>query len=342
MRIHILAFLLFFQSFVACRQDQGKTQSAAASLTFQAPAASWQGLEKKPLTATNIIFQSVDNGQTWQDVSTGLPEKLGVGRVFADRNDIYLSTEDGLYHRSTALVAPVWEKEVFMEEKITDVFPGQNGLYVSIYQSGFFKGMPGTGIWNAMHNALEDKTVRTVLETPDGAVFVGCESGVYKSSDGAKTWKHVFSGEGVNSFAMSGNALICGNYSGLMRSTDGGEHWDWVMTGNGSAFKTKRIEGGFITVVAPGTWQEAKPNRLYTSTDGGKTWQQLQDLPLVRDIYDIEQAGKYLFCSTDTGISRSSDGGKTWELVRARGDEKETVNLAVSGQVVFAVLVFGC
>jgi photosystem II stability/assembly factor-like uncharacterized protein len=344
MQIHILALLLFFQSLIACQQDQKGNQSAEASLAFLSLSGSQQQCsEKSASTAAKVIFQSLDGGQTWHDVSDGLPENVAVGRVYADGNEIYLVSENGLYHRSTALVAPMWEKEVFLNEKVSDIFPGQSGLYVSSYWNGFFKGMPGTGIWTPMHNTLEDKTIRSILEAPNGAIFVGCESGIYRTSDGGNCWKQVLADEGVNSFAASGDVLICGNSKGLMRSTDGGEHWEQVLSNDGSAFKTKRIEGGFITVTNGGAWQDGKPNKLYTSTDEGKTWQRIDaGLSLTRDIHDIAQAGKYLFCSTDAGISRSADGGKTWELVRARADEKEMFNLAVSGQMVFAVLVFGC
>lgn len=340
MQIHILALLLFFQSLVACQQNPGESQSVAASLVFPSTSKSHQCSEKALPTAVNVIFQSTDDGQTWQDVSDGLPVYFETGRVLADKNEIYLTSEEGLYHKSTALVAPVWVKEEFLDEKVSDIFPGQLGLYVSSYRNGFFKGIPGTGMWTPMHNALEDKTIRCILESPNGTIFVGCESGIYKSSDGGNCWKQVFAENGVNSFAASGDVLICGNYKGLLRSTDGGEHWEQVLTNDGSAFKTKRIESGFITITNDGT---SKSNKLYTSTDEGKTWQRIDTgLSLTWNIHDIVQAGKYLFCSTDAGISRSADGGKTWELVRVRADEKEMFNLAVSGEMVFAVRVFGC
>ncbi len=367
MRIHMLVLFLFIQSLVACQQNPAESQTtaaaslgfqpfsaeisntkdsvynAAAGLDFQPFSAFGEIPEKASSVAANIVFQSADGGQTWQDLSAGLPPKLAVGRVHADGNEVYLATEDGLYHRSTALVAPVWSKDIFLGEKISNVFPGQNGLYASIYGSGFFKGIPGAGFWNSMDNTLRDKTVRSVLETPDGTVFVGCESGLYKSADGGKSWKQLFADQGVNSLALAGDALICGIYGGLLRSTDGGEHWDPVLTGHGGAFGTARIEGGLITITDGGPWREGKPNRLFTSTDGGKTWQRIDTgLPLLRNIHSIAQAGKYLLCSTDAGISRSADGGKTWELVRLRADEKEILHLAVSGQTVFAVMVFGC
>lgn len=343
MRIHILALLLFFQSLVACQQHQRDSQLTAAAGLELHHLTAFQPILENALPAANIVFQSGDGGQTWQDVSAGLPANLPVGRVYADGNQVHLATENGLYHKSAALVAPKWEKEFFPDEKITNIFPGQNGLYVSIYNSGFFKGIPGTGIWNAMDNALNDKTVRAVLESPDGTVFVGCESGLYKSSDGGKTWKQVFAEEAVNSLAASGDVLICATYSGLLRSTDGGEQWSRVLTGEGGAYGTESTGSGFVAITDGGRWQGGKPKKLFASTDNGKTWQRIDTgLLQVRDIHDVVQAGKYLFCSTDAGISRSADGGKTWELVRMRADEQEMLYLAVSGQMIFAVKVFGC
>ncbi|GAB4487973.1 MAG: hypothetical protein OHK0019_03670 [Saprospiraceae bacterium] len=339
MYIRILAFLLFFQSLISCQGEQGATTNLALSAIPDKQQASKKSL---PTTA-NIVFQSIDGGQTWNDVSEGLPERIAVGRVFAAGDEIYLASESGLYQRSVALVAPSWEKESFLSEKVTNIFPGQNGLYISSYKNGFFKGIPGTGIWTPMHNALEDKTVRTVLETSHGSVFVGCESGIYKSTDGGGSWKHVFADNGVNSLAASGDVLLCGGYKGLLRSTDGGENWNLVLANEGSAFNTKRIEGGFITATDGGLQRDGKPNKLYTSTDEGKTWQRIDTgLSLVWDIYDIAQAGAYLFCSTDAGISRSADGGQTWELILPRTDEQRIFHLAVAGEMIFAVLVFGC
>lgn len=357
MQMHSLAFLLFFQSFFACRQDLEKTPISAAGIVPDPVTASCQGAIQSP--AANIIFRSMDGGQTWDDVSAGLPEGLEVGRIFAEGGEIFLTSESGLYHSSTAPAAPIWEKELFLNE-VDNIFPGRDGPYTSSYRTGFFQKIPGTDLWKPMHNNLKDKTVRTVMETPDGAIFVGCESGIFKSTDGGNTWKHVFSEGPANCFASSGSVLVCGAFQGMLRSTDGGEHWDWALTGDGGAWNTKVIGDRFVTLTDGNLpWNEVPDgvltNRLYTSADNGQTWQRMDEgltrtgllfelaanLQPARTINDFEQAGGYLFCSLDTGIFRSSDWGKTWELVRP-SNGKRLINLAVSGNVIYAVTVVGC
>ena len=359
MQIRILAFLLFFQSFAACQQDSARSV-AAANIGFQSIASGQQSPEKARPSAANIIFQSTDGGKTWQDVSAGLPADLEVWGVFADGGEVVLGSESGLYRSSATSSAPIWGKDFFCGEKITNISSGPTGSYFCSYGSGFFREIPGTGIWMPMHNTLKDKTVRTVLETPDGALFVGCDSGIYKSADSGQTWKHVFDEGLVLNIVASGGVLIGGGMRGVLRSTDGGEHWDVVLDEDILAKKTGLIGDRFVTILGTEDPSKVSPegitNRLRTSADGGKTWQRMEkallpiesiydmDLRLLqtRDIYDIVQAGEYLFCSFDTGIFRSSDWGKTWEPVLP-SDGKKVFIMAVSGKVVYAVMAFvGC
>jgi len=160
-------------------------------------------------SAANIVFQSTDGGQSWQDVSAGLPVDFGVGRVFADGGNVFLVSDGGLYHRSSVSLAPEWEKDWFLNESVSDVYPGSAGLYASSYQTVFFQKLPGTDIWKPMHNALKYKTVRTVLETSNGNIFVGCESGIFGSSDWGKTWELMrpSNGKTLINLAVSGHVI---------------------------------------------------------------------------------------------------------------------------------------
>ncbi|MCW3106202.1 MAG: glycosyl hydrolase [Segetibacter sp.] len=88
--IYTLAFLLFFQFQFAF--DQGLESQRSSDLP-----GSQQEQKSDKAGAANIVFKSTDGGQTWQDISEGLPEPVqdnyGIGRnvFFADDNGLYLT-----------------------------------------------------------------------------------------------------------------------------------------------------------------------------------------------------------------------------------------------------------
>lgn len=324
-------------------------------------AKAQKGAESSQSAVTDVVFKSADGGQTWQDVSAGLPKEVQVGCVLASDHEVYLGTSEGLYRSGTDRARPIWQKEIFLWSGVSNLYPGKAGPYVCSFGNGFFQELPGTGVWMPMHNALKDKTVQTVLEAPDGTFFVGCNSGIYKSADGRKTWKKVYEGSMVTSLVAADGVLVGGGARGLLRSTDGGEHWFPVLTEDGSIRNTAFVDGRLVCISnGGGPWKEVvadpegKSSKMRASSDGGTTWQRMdadlslerfkddmsERLAMTRGIYDIEQAGQYLFCSLDAGIFRSSDQGKTWTLVRAATGTKQ-FRLAVSGQVVYAVMVSG-
>ncbi|MEI6411870.1 MAG: sialidase family protein [Bacteroidota bacterium] len=352
MRIHILALLLFIQSFVACQSGPNNTAPLAADLGFQSATGA-------DSPAANIVFQSTDNGQNWQDISAGLPTGLPIGSGFAADNEIFLGSEDGLYRRRVSKNGPIWEKYLFLYGSITNIISGKNGLYACSYERGAFQNIPGTDVWKSIGNTLKDKSVRTILERGESTLLVGTDSGIFKSADGGRNWKQVFSGGIVLDIVAMGDVLVAGGFNGALRSTDEGEHWDNTLNENILAKKTGVIDGHFFTIL--GTEDVRKPdpagitNRLRISDDMGKTWHRIEQslLPIqnmfdmdvrladAKDLYDLVQVGKYLFCSFDTGIFRSADEGKTWEPVfPTKG--KTTYTIVVSGNVIYAVPGGGC
>lgn len=205
MHIQTLALLLLLQILVGCQKDPG---------TVPPPAA------------TNIIFQSADNGTSWRDVSAGLPVGVGVGRVTVANGEIYLSADTGMYHSNASLATPVWTRELFINWAFSNIYTGRTGIYASQYGAGFYQNLLGTGIWLPMFISLEDKKVQAFLETPGGALFVGCETGIFiESADNGISRKQVLEDATIFSFTTADGVLIAGSYPGLLRSTDGGEHW---------------------------------------------------------------------------------------------------------------------
>lgn len=356
MRIHILALLLFIQSLVACQQSREKTQVLTADLGLNAATA---GLEQSDPPAANIVFQSTDEGAHWQDASAGLPAKIDIWSDLGGSNDVFLGAHDGLYHK-TSSTGSAWEKFLFMYGPISRISAGKAGLYASSEDGGLFQNVPGTDVWNSLGEHLEDKKLYSILERSAGTLFVGTMNGIYKTVDNGKNWKQVFSADLIMDFAVSGDVLLAGGGKGILRSSDGGEHWNYTMAGKGAY----RIEPGrtseqFYAVLCTDDYSKPEPegitNRLRASDDGGKSWHRLEQTPLpfqgtydmdedlaeAKDIYNVVQTEKYLFCCFNTGIFRSSDQGKTWEIVfEPKG--KQAYRLILSGKVLYAVPAAGC
>ena len=320
---------------MACQQVQENGLPMAAGFAFSSTTAKGGCAES---VATDIVFQSEDGGQTWQDISAGMPVDLNAREFFAGNGEIYLSAENGIYHSSTTVKPPVWDKENSLIPENATVSAGSAGVFAFNYDGGFFQKLNGTGIWMPMFTDFKEHSIRTVFEAKDGAIFIGCDNGLFKSTDRGTTWKHVMEQGWVIRMVESDGVLLCTNQGGILRSTDGGEHWDVVISEGGVGIAVEVIEGGFAAITYN---TDSKTRRVRTSTDGGKIWQPIDaGLPPSMLISSIKQVGGYFLCGHPDGIFRSADKGKTWELLRP-SIGKKVFNLSVSGKVVYAVAMEG-
>ena len=329
MKIYSLVFLLLFQfSFSHKKRDRNKPGVA------------------------NIVFKSIDGGQTWQDISEGLPEPAqqedsvqtnqtaigsddGIYRdaFFADDNGLYLSAGNWIYHSKPNSTAPFWNKEIFPDEH-SSISPGKTRIFAYNYDGQFLQQINGTSVWSPVYTNLQEKQVRTIFETDGGTVFIGSDHGLFRSTDSGKTWKQVHTGGWAMKLIESNGVLMATSQKGIIRSTDGGENWDLVISEGGVGIAIERIEGGFAAITYS-TMSETR--RVRTSYDGGKTWQPIDaGLPATLSIASIVQVGEYFFCGHPTGIFRSSDKGKTWKLLLP-SIENKVFNLCVSGNVIYAI-----
>lgn len=331
MKIYDLAFLLLFQFPFA--SNEVLEFSASSPITD-----SQQKLNINKSGAVNIVFKSTDGGQTWKDISNGLPENLqgeGVERegFFANDSGLYLRAGNGIYHSKPNSEAPFWKKEIFPDEH-SSIASGKTGIYAYNYDGYFFKKINGTSVWLPMYTSFQEKELRTVYETAGGTIFIGANHGLFKSTDSGKTWKQVHTGGWAMKLVEANGVLLATSQGGILRSTDDGENWNLVISEGGVGIAVERIDGGFAAITY-NTMSETR--RVRTSYDGGKTWQPIDaDLPASLSIASIIQVGDYFFCGHPTGIFRSSDKGKTWKLLLP-SIENKVFNLSVSGNVIYAI-----
>lgn len=171
------------------------------------------------------------------------------------------------------------------------------------------------------------------------------ERGVFKTTDGGKTWKKVLyvnNQTGSSDLVMEpGNPAVLyagmwrlirtpyslesgGEGSGLYKSTDGGETWKNISGKKGLPKGTWGIVG---VAVAPSNTEkvfsiiENLNGGLYMSPDGGETWSLVNSDNSIRQrawyytkVYVDPKNENRVYCP-NVGFMRSNDGGRTFQSV---------------------------
>ncbi|HEX8376667.1 MAG TPA: exo-alpha-sialidase, partial [Pedobacter sp.] len=302
--------------------------------------------ESRPAT---LVFKSADGGQSWKDISQGLPEKLKGGGFFTNESGLYLRDGNGMYHNRPNSTSTNWKKENFPDKQ--NIAAGKTGIFAYNYDGQFLEKQNGISKWRPMYTNFKGKEVRTVFETAGGTVLISSGNSLFKSTNNGETWKQVHMGGWVKEFVESNGVLLATSQRGILRSTDDAENWEEVISEGGVGIDVEQIKGGFAAI----TYNSLlKSRRVRASYDGGKNWHFIDaglpaqgfiasflqpvntGLPMEAFITSIVQVGEDFFCAHGTGIFRSSDKGKTWKLILPSNDKK-VFNLSVSGNVIYAI-----
>jgi photosystem II stability/assembly factor-like uncharacterized protein len=275
------------------------------------------------------LWKTTDAGENWAPVTDGQITSASVGAVAVsetDPNVVYIGTGESAIRG--------------------DIMPGD----------GIYKSTDAGKTWThiGFDNVDAISKIRVDPTNPDivyAAVFgqysvASPDRGVFKSTDGGKTWKKVlFRNDSTGAVDISidrNNPQVVyaalwqayrteytmssgGVGSGLFKSTDGGEHWTEITRNPG--LPQKGLVGRIGVAVS-----RANSNRVYAlvendngglfkSDDGGAHWQ------LMNDSHDIRQRAFYytdvfadpknedVVYMENTSLFRSTDAGKTLHRV---------------------------
>ncbi|MBE9661158.1 exo-alpha-sialidase [Mucilaginibacter myungsuensis] len=333
--------------------------------------------EVKSSVVSNVIFRSDDGGQTWTDISAGLPEGtqrtgLPANGLLANEGGLYIRTGNGIYHNGSNAATSNWTKENFPGNQ-RNITLGNNGILAYDLWGKFLKKANGTNNWSPMYTDFQKqavridstmdwmyknykmKEVRTAFETAKGTVLIGSSNSLFRSANAGKTWQQLHVGNGRMQLVESDGVLLTTSKDGIFRSADDGQNWERVVTEGGLGVAVERIDGGFAAILNNPI---NETNSLHISMDNGKTWsntgKDLQaswvDLMMTKmgiikyapAIISVKQTGKYLVCGCTNGIFRSTDMGKTWEKLSLPAVENMGFNLTASGDVIYVMPNKGC
>ncbi len=239
-------------------------------------------------------------------------------------------------------------------------------FYFGAVAGGVWQTTDGGGTWNSLTDDTPISSVGAIAIAPSNqnVIYVGTGEaaprgdmtygdGVYKSTDGGKTWTHVGledtrqigalivdpNNPDIVLVAALGHAFGPNAERGIFRSSDGGKSWTKVLYRDE---QTGAIDVSFdphdAKIVYAAMWQARRQpwnfssggpgSGLYRSTDGGVTWKPLSGngLPpgiLGRIHVSVSGASsKRIYAmieAAEGGLFRSDDAGEHWQRINDDG-----------------------
>lgn len=311
------------------------------------PADAWAGLELRPigpaLTSGRVVDIAVSpaNRSTWfvAVASGGVWKTANAGTTFEPVFD-----GEGSYSIGCVTIDPKDPLTVW-------VGTGENNGQRSVgYGDGVYKSVDGGKSWKNMGLASSEHIGRILVDPRDsGTVYVaaqgplwnaGGDRGLYKTTDGGKTWKAVLTiGEntGVTDVALDPRnpdvlyaaawqrrrhvwtQIDGGPESALYKSTDAGATWRKLESG-----LPKEEMGRIGLAVAPSSPDTVyavveavgDAGGFYRSTDRGETWERRSDYvpggPMYYNELFVDPENPDRVYSVDVFLQVTDDGGRTF------------------------------
>jgi photosystem II stability/assembly factor-like uncharacterized protein len=250
----------------------------------------------------------------------------GVGSLYASSNGkLFLSTDRG----------DSWTQLSELNGYITDIEIVGNRLIVptvgGIGTAGCFLSLDMGETWSRDPHSPDGGSILSAF----GRLFLAGNQ-VYASEDSGTSWQVVAPGPAfsVNVLAQVDNVLIgFGERGRVIRSDDTGRNWVGEIQQNlsgtmTSAFATSR-QGQIIAAGSNGTFE---------STDYGRTWSRIQDLPAgwsrVIIVPGMSTHVEIFVAVLNHGVYRSVDEARSWVLCPGT-EQTESSRLATNGIDVF-------
>jgi photosystem II stability/assembly factor-like uncharacterized protein len=298
--------------------DQPIASVGAIAVSISNPnvvyVGSGEGLHRPDLSVGDGVYQSTDAGTTWKHL--GLSDGQQIPQLAVDPKNpdrVFVAVaghpygpneERGVYRSLDG--GKTFEKVLYRNENVgaSDVVidPGNSQVvYAALWESR-------EGPW-------------------ENGAFDGDGGGIFKSTDGGKTWRQLTKGLPGNivqaNIAIAPSvpktlfaAVRTKTISKLYRSDDGGETWSGTTDDPRPGLG---IGGGDLPVVR---FDPKNPQIVYSasivcwkSTDGGKTWEGWRGAPGGDDYQNVwinPNNPDIILLGSDQGAIITVNGGKSW------------------------------
>jgi photosystem II stability/assembly factor-like uncharacterized protein len=204
--------------------------------------------------------------------------------------------------------------------------PGNPKVVYAGGSGGLYKSVDGGATWSRAGRGLNPLSPMSRLAIDPlhpSTLYAGLQRGLFKSVDGGATWKQIDLGSAqlINCIAIHPRfpeTVFVGTELGLYQSSNGGARWRLLTRGLPSApFQAETVA---IDPTSPRRMfatfldQFSLKQKLFSSLDGGFSWQQVQsDLFHTIGLLVVDPwSPRSLWAVTPSGLYRSTNGGRSW------------------------------
>ncbi len=286
--------------------------------------------------------------------------------VGAASGGVWKSTDSGTTFK------PVFDKQPVQSIGAIAIDPGNsNTVWVGTGEAwtrnsvsvgdGIYKSVDAGETWTRMGLPNSERIAQIIVDPKSSDTVYACvpgklwsdsaDRGLYRTSDGGKTWSLVLKGGNLSTgcasisldpqdssvifagmwdfrrkgwtFRSGGESPTANSGSGLYRSADGGKSWTEITAAANKGFPAKPF-GRIAVTVAPSKANivyalvESTDSALFRSDDGGKTWDKRDKSQLMvwRPFYFarliVDPANPERVFKPDLQLIQSLDGGKSF------------------------------
>jgi photosystem II stability/assembly factor-like uncharacterized protein len=281
----------------------------------------WVGISSEDPSIAGL-WESIDGGEHWLRVSAlagisveSLATCPGNPRVIAagTRRGVYLTTDHG---RTWKQISPPHSFDL-MDITVLAFHPTNPAVLYAGTPHLPWKTSDGGLHWRPIHNGMVDDSdvfsIHVDRSRPQ-TVFVSACSGIYRSNDGANTWRKLLGGDFRTHTILQDNhnpeTVYAGTTAGLFRSLDGGSTWQRM---SAHSVNCVSLDPNHSMTLYLATQYAG----LLKSADGGVTFRSTNRGFVNRQIAGIVEAGNTLYANDnwegDFGeLFVSTDQGREW------------------------------
>jgi photosystem II stability/assembly factor-like uncharacterized protein len=242
----------------------------------------------------HLAWKTDDGGANWHHINKGMIDDSDVFSVIVD------STNSSIVYASAC-------SGIYKSESAGDLFHKLQGIPFSARRTRVLKQDPSN---------------------PE-TVYAGTTEGLWKTLDGGKTWKHVTNSEVVVNDVLvdprnANRVLLATDRSGVLASDNGAQSFEASNHGYTHRYVSSILaDNNDPNAILVGVVNDREWGGVFSTRDGGQSWQQKSAGLGGRDVFALQQASNGgLIAGTNKGMFLLDHNSSQWRPINTIVTEK--------------------